>query len=80
MGTTKKNLFNFYLDDDVKLAAQNKLIRTVGGQPKGQLAALIRVLLKLYIATPDDKTNKLLTDAIAAEYEFSQKLNKRSRL
>lgn len=80
MGTTKKNLFNFYLDDDVKLAAQNKLTRTVGGQPKGQLAALIRVLLKQYIATPDDKTNKLLTDAIAAEYAFSQKLNKRSRL
>lgn len=75
-----KNLFNFYLDDDVKQKAIEKLIRLSGDRPKGQLAALIRVLLKQFIATPDDKTNKLLIEAIAAEYEYSQTLNKRSKL
>lgn len=75
-----KNLFNFYLDDDVKKQATEKLIRLSGDRPKGQLAALIRVLLKQFVATPDDKVNKLLIDAIAAEYEYSQTLNKRSRL
>lgn len=75
-----KSLFNFYLDDDVKQKAIEKLIRLSGDRPKGQLAALIRVLLKQFIATPDDKTNKLLIEAIAAEYEYSQTLNKRSRL
>lgn len=76
----RKSLFNFYLDDDVKQEAVDKLIRLTGDQPKGQLAALIRILLKQFVATPDDKVNKLLIDAIAAEYEYSQKLNKRSRL
>jgi hypothetical protein len=76
----RKSLFNFYLDDDVKQEAVDKLIRLTGDQPKGQLAALIRILLKQFVATPDDKVNKLLVDAIAAEYEYSQKLNKRSRL
>lgn len=75
-----KNLFNFYLDDDVKSKAIEKLIRLNGDKSKGQLAALIRVLLRQFVATPDDKVNPLLIDAIAAEYEFSTKLNKRSRL
>lgn len=75
-----KNLFNFYLDDNDKEEATNKLIRLSGDKPKGQLAALIRVLLKQFIATPDEKVNPLLIQAIAAEYEYSAKLNKRSRL
>lgn len=75
-----KNLFNFYLDDDVKSKAIEKLIRLNGDKSKGQLAALIRVLLRQFVATPDDKVNPLLIDSIAAEYEFSTKLNKRSRL
>ena len=75
-----KNLFNFYLDDTDKEEATNKLIRLSGDKPKGQLAALIRVLLKQFIATPDEKVNPLLIQAIAAEYEYSAKLNKRSRL
>ena len=75
-----KSLFNFYLDDDVKEKAQSKIVRLAGGQPKGQLAALIRVLLKQFVATPDERTNPLLIEAIAAEYEFSAKKNKRSRL
>ena len=77
---SKKSLFNFYLDDDDKQEAIDKLIRLSGDRPKGQLAALIRVLLKQFIATPDDKVNPLLIEAIAAEYEYSQTLNKRSKL
>jgi hypothetical protein len=76
----KKHLFNFYLDDDVKKAAQEKLVRLRNDQPKGQLAALIRVLLRQFVMTPDEKVNPLLIEAIAAEYEYSQTLNKRSRL
>ena len=75
-----KSLFNFYLDDEIKEKAQLKLTRLVGDQPKGQLAALIRILLKKFVATPDEKVNPLLIKAIAAEYEYSAKLNKRSRL
>lgn len=77
---SKKHLFNFYLDDDVKKEAQEKLVRLRDDQPKGQLAALIRVLLKQFVMTPDEKVNPLLIEAIAAEYEYSQTLNKRSRL
>lgn len=75
-----KSLFNFWLDDEIKDAAQSKITRMIGDQPKGQLAALIRILLKQFVATPDEKTNPLLMQAIAAEYEYSTKLNKRSRL
>lgn len=75
-----KSLFNFYLDDITKKQAIAKLNRLVGEQNKGQLAALIRVLLKQFVATPDEKVNKLLIEAIAAEYEYSTKLNKRSNL
>lgn len=75
-----KTLFNFYLDEQDKEMATSKLIRLSGDKPKGQLAALIRVLIKQFIATPDEKVNPLLIQAIAAEYEYSTKLNKRSSL
>ena len=54
---SRKSLFNFYLDDDIKSQTQDKLIRLTGDQPKGQIAALIRVLLKQFVATPDEKVN-----------------------
>lgn len=75
-----KSLFNFYLDDEDKEQAMSKLARLCGDQPKGQLAAFLRIQIKLFNATPDEKVNKLLIDAIAAEYEFTTKCNKRSRL
>ncbi len=75
-----KNLFNFYLDEDVKNKVQSKLTRMAGDQPKGQLAALIRVLLAQFAATPDEKTNPLLIQAVQAEYEYTTKKNKRSNL
>ena len=76
----KKSLFNFYLDDDDKDKAIAKLLRLNGESSKGQLSALIRVLIKQFIATPDEKVNPLLIQAVAAEYEFSTKRNKRSKL
>lgn len=75
-----KSLFNFYLDDSDKQKAIDKIVRLSGDRPKGQLASLLRVLLKVFIATPDDKTDPLLIEAIAAEYEYSAKMNKRSSL
>ena len=75
-----KSLFNFYLDDDLKKAAMNKLEKLNGQQSKGQLASLIRVQLKQFVATPDEKVNPLLIQAIEAEYEYSTKLNKRSKM
>lgn len=75
-----KSLYNFYLDDDMKKKVQEKLERLLGQQEKGALAALIRTLLEQFLATPDNKVNPLLTQAIYAEFEYSQKLNKRSRL
>lgn len=76
----KKSLYNFYLDDDDKEKAVAKLLRLRGEESKGQLAALLRVLIKQFIATPDEKVNPLLIEAIGAEYTYCEKLNKRSRL
>lgn len=75
-----KSLFNFYLDDEQKRLATAKLARLCGDQPKGLLASFLRIQLKVFNATPDDKVDPRLIDAIAAEYEFSQKCNKRSNL
>lgn len=75
-----KSLFNFYLDDEVKQQAIDKLDRLCDDRSKGQLASLLRVLIHQFVRTPDEKVNPLLLDAIASEYEYSQKKNKRSRL
>lgn len=74
------SLFNFYLDDDLKTQANKKLVRLNGDKPKGQLASLIRILLKQFVATPDERVNPLLIQAIDAEYAYSAKKNKRSNL
>ena len=73
-----KRVFNFYLDDDLKTQVNNKINRLNGKENKGQLAALIRTLLKQFNMTPDDKIDKKLLEACKAEYELSTKLNKRS--
>jgi hypothetical protein len=77
---SKKSLFNLYLDDDLKMQVQDKINRMRGEQAKGQVAALVRVLLRQFVATPDDKVNPLLIDALEAEYTFSNLKNKRSVL
>ena len=75
-----KELYNFYLDDDLKKNVNEKLDRLVGDTEKGKLSALIRTLLKQFNATPDDKVNPLLIEAIGAEYMYNATKNKRSRL
>lgn len=75
-----KSLFNFYLDDNDKLAVIEKLERLSGKKEKGQLAAFLRIQIKLFLATPDDKVNRMLINAIDAEYITSVKSNKRSRM
>lgn len=76
-----KSLFNFYLDDRDKDNAIKKLARLSKDiRNKGALASLLRVLVKQFIATPDALVNPLLIEAIDAEYEYSEKKNKRSML
>lgn len=75
-----KTLFNFYLDDEIKKEAISKIERLNGQRDKGQLASLLRVCLKQFVATPDDKVNPLLIAAIEAEYEYNSKRNKRSNM
>ena len=75
-----KSLFNFYLDDEIKRKAIEKLNDLCGTQNKGQLASFIRVKIAEFVATPNDKISDTLLDAIEAEYTYSQKLNKRSKL
>ena len=77
---SKMNLFNFYLDDDDKQKAIEKLERLLGVQTKGQLASLLRILLKKFIATPDDKIDTRLIEAIDAEFTYTKTKNKRSNL
>lgn len=75
-----KRLFNFYLEPSLKEEVEDKLERLMGDKPKGQLASLLRVMLKQFNATPDNKINPLLLQAIDAEYVYSAKKNKRSRM
>lgn len=75
-----KQLFNFYLEDSDKKAAIEKLKRLKGDNSKGQLAAYLRVMIKLFIATPDEKVNKDILEAVDAEYVYNTYKNKRSYL
>lgn len=73
-------LTNFYIDEKLQQEVNDKITRLKGEENKGQFSALIRVLLKQFVATPDEKVSKLLIDAVDAEYTVSAKRNKRSRL
>lgn len=73
-------LTNFYVDEKLQQEVNEKIVRLKGEENKGQFSALIRVMLKMFVATPDEKVNKLLVEALDAEYTVSTKRNKRSRL
>lgn len=75
-----KELYNFYIEPKQKKEITEKLDRLCGNTTKGKLSALIRVLLAQFNATPDEKVNKLLIEAIEAEYIMCAKKNKRSRM
>ena len=75
-----KRLTNFYIEEYDKMLAEKKLDRLLGSKTKGQFSALLRILIKQFNATPDDKVNPLLLQAIDAEYVQCQTLNKRSKM
>jgi hypothetical protein len=75
-----KILHNFYVEERLKKEVSEKLDRLCGDTTKGKFSSLIRVLLKQFNATPDEKVNPLLIEALNAEYVYNVKLNKRSRL
>ena len=75
-----KRLTNFYIEEYDKMLAEKKLERLLGSKTKGQFSALLRILIKQFNATPDDKVNPLLLQAIDAEYVQCQTLNKRSKM
>lgn len=77
---SKMNLFNFYVDDDDKAKAIAKLDRLCGNSTKGKLASFLRIQIKKFNATPDDKITKELLEAVDAEYVMCKNKNKRSSL
>ena len=77
---SKMNLFNFYVDDEDKRTAIAKLDRLCGNTTKGKLAAFLRVQIKKFNLTSDDKVSKDLLDAIETEYVMCKDKNKRSSL
>lgn len=77
---SKMNLFNFYVDDDDKAKAIAKLDRLCGNTTKGKLAAFLRVQIKKFNLTPDDKVSKDLLAAVETEYVMCKDKNKRSSL
>lgn len=77
---SKMNLFNFYVDDDDKAKAIAKLDRLCGNTTKGKLAAFLRVQIKKFNLTPDDKVSKDLLEAVETEYVMCKDKNNRRSL
>lgn len=75
-----KNLFNFYLDDEMKVTATTKIEGLCGKQEKGQLASLIRVMLKIFVNCKDEALLNEIANEVQNEYELTTKKNKRSRM
>ena len=75
-----KILKNFYIEENDLKQTEEKLNRLCGQKTKGQFSALLRILVKQFLATPDEKVNPLLLQAIDAEYIYSQTLNKRRKM
>ena len=75
----KKSLYNFYLDDEKKKLATEKLERLCGEKTKGQLASYLRVCINRLIDVPDEKFDKTVLNSINEEYMTCLKLNKRSK-
>ena len=77
----KMELYAFYLDKETKLAVEQRLSMLVPDTNKGTMAALLRVLLREFVALPfDDVSLTSLQEKLEAEYIYSTKKNKRSKL
>ena len=74
------NLFNFYLDDEDKAKAVDKLDRLCGNTSKGKLAAFLRIQIKKFNLTPDEKITRELIEAIDDAYVMCKNRNKRSSM
>lgn len=75
-----KRLFNFYLDDDMREEATDKLEELLGGTTKGALASLIRTMIQDFIDCQDKEVLNQLGVKIMSNYMECQHSNKRSRL
>lgn len=77
----KMQLYAFYLDEPTKLAVEQRLSMLAPDTKKGAFAALLRVLLREFVALPfDDHSLTSLQEKLEAEYVYSTKKNKRSKL
>ena len=76
----KMNLFNFYLDDEDKAKAVDKLDRLCGNTSKGKLAAFLHIQIKKFNLTPGEKITRELIEASDAEYVMCKNRNKRSSM
>ena len=76
----KMSLFTLYIDENTKLAVQQRLSMLVPDANKGTMASLIRVLLRDFVSLPfDDSLLDSYKEAIE-EYLYTTKKNKRSKL
>ena len=76
----KVKLFSLYLDDEDKAKAVDKLDRLCGNTSKGKLAAFLRIQIKKFNLTPDEKITRELIEVIYAEYVMCKNRNKRSSM
>lgn len=77
----KMQIYAFYLDEPTKLAVEQRLSTLVPDAKKGTMAALIRVLLREFVALPfDDASLTYLQEKLAAEYVYTTSKNKRSKM
>ena len=77
----KMQIFAFYLDDETRLAVEQRLSMLVPDTKKGAMAALLRVLLREFVALPfDDHSFTSLQEKIEAEYVYTTSKNKRSKM
>lgn len=77
----KMSSFTLYIDENTKLAVQQRLSMLVPDANKGTMASLIRVLLRDFVSLPfDDSLLDSYKEAIEEEYLYTTKKNKRSKL
>lgn len=77
----KMSSFTLYIDENTKLAVQQRLSMLVPDANKGTMASLIRVLLRDFVSLPfDDSLFDSYKEAIEEEYLYTTKKNKRSKL
>lgn len=75
-----KQIFNFYIDTEVRDKVIEKIEKYNGVHNKGQLSALIRVLLKDFLNCNDEEQIRATMRKLEFEYCESTSKNKRSRL